>query len=49
MESQQPVFEILLVVSDADGIPVSVTQHVMAGHQWRLQYEWSDTEEQTSA
>lgn len=49
MESQQPVFEVLLVASDADGIPVSVTQHVMAGHQWRLRYEWSDTEEQTSA
>ena len=42
MESQQPVFEVLLVASDADGIPVSVTQHVMAGHQWRLRYEWSD-------
>ena len=50
MEPQQPVLEVLLVASDADRIPVSVTQHVMAGHQWRLRYEWADSnQDQTDA
>jgi hypothetical protein len=36
------VFEVLLVAADADGTPVSVTQHVMPGHQWQLRYDWTD-------
>lgn len=47
MESQQPVLEVLLVASDEAGVPVSMTQHVMAGHQWRLRYEWSDSEKES--
>lgn len=42
MELNQPVFEVLLVASDAEHRPVAITQHVMAGHQWRLRYQWTD-------
>lgn len=49
MEPQQPVLEVLLIASDRDHVPVSVTQHVMAGHQWKLNYEWSDESERANA
>jgi len=42
MEPNQPILEVLLVAADKDGRPVSLTQHVMAGHQWQLRYEWID-------
>jgi GntR family transcriptional regulator len=42
MEPNQPVFEILLLAADADRQPVALTEHVMAGHQWRLRYDWTD-------
>ena len=45
MDHGQPVFEAILVASDKDEVPVSVTYHVMAGHQWRLRYEWTDDDE----
>ncbi|ACV78355.1 hypothetical protein [Nakamurella multipartita] len=49
MEPQQPVLEVLLIASDRDHIPVSVTQHVMAGHQWKLNYEWTNEPERADA
>ena len=45
MEPNQPVLEVLLVASDHDHKPVAVTWHVMAGHQWRLRYDWTDPED----
>jgi GntR family transcriptional regulator len=42
MEPGQPVLDVLLVASDADGHPISTTHHVMAGHQWQLRYQWND-------
>jgi GntR family transcriptional regulator len=42
IEHGQPVLDVLLVASDAERRPVSVTQHVMAGQQWKLRYEWTD-------
>src|SRR6266508_6625901 len=46
MEPNQPVFEVLLVASGKDHRPVAVTQHVMAGHKWRLRYDWSNQGEE---
>lgn len=48
MEPNQPVFEVLLVASDKDNQPVAVTEHVMAGHQWRLRYDWTNEPEGSS-
>jgi GntR family transcriptional regulator len=45
MEPNQAVFEILFVASDREHRPVAVTRHVMAGHQWRLRYDWTDDPE----
>lgn len=45
IEPNQPVFEILFVASDRENRPVAVTRHVMAGHQWRLRYDWTDDPE----
>jgi GntR family transcriptional regulator len=42
IEHGQPVLDVFLVASDAEGRPVSLTQHVMAGQQWKLRYEWTD-------
>jgi GntR family transcriptional regulator len=42
IEQGQPVLDVLLVAADAKERPVSVTQHVMAGQQWKLRYEWTD-------
>ena len=42
MEPNQPVLEVVLVAADKNGQPVSLTQHVMAGQQWQLRYEWTD-------
>lgn len=48
MEPNQAVFEILFVASDHERRPVAVTRHIMAGHQWRLRYEWTDEPESGS-
>ena len=48
IEPNQPVLEVLLIASDADGRPVSMTQHVMAGQQWRLRYHWTDETRETA-
>ncbi len=42
LEPNQPVLEVLLVAADSNDQPVSLTQHVMAGQQWQLRYEWRD-------
>ena len=42
VEPNQPVLDVLLIAADRDDVPVSVTQHVMAGHQWELRYDWTD-------
>ncbi len=45
IEPNQPVFEILFVAADRENRPVAVTRHVVAGHQWKLRYEWTDEPE----
>lgn len=42
IEPAQPVMDVLLIAANEEGVPVSVTQHVMAGHQWELRYDWTD-------
>lgn len=42
IEPNQPVMDVLLIAADDRTVPVSVTQHVMAGHQWQLRYDWTD-------
>jgi GntR family transcriptional regulator len=42
IEPNQPVMDVLLIAADDRNVPVSVTQHVMAGHQWQLRYDWTD-------
>lgn len=42
IEPNQPVMDVLLIAADDRNAPVSVTQHVMAGHQWQLRYDWTD-------
>lgn len=42
LESTQPVFQIWHVAYSANGKPVEVCIHVMAGHLWKLHYEWDE-------
>jgi GntR family transcriptional regulator len=44
LEASQPVFEIWHVAYAADDRPIEVCIHVMPGHLWTLNYDWTDGE-----